>query len=280
MKKLSDTRAVMTCGSPIRVDAMARLVYRSALCGALALACSFAFGCTVDADTDAEDASETAADEGAARETEGGEDVAESQEAITACYQVHHHGGNAWEQDYEILMGCSCGPGYVRDFNNVWNNGAGSCNAVGWASPDPHDCRVRVHIHDSAFWAWGDCNVQVEQKLACPHNKCTTGAALAPECSPAVASICSVDPYCCTTAWDGLCVQEVRTVTNSLACPAGTCGHSLCSTGVKLTSGCDVPPASSSCVASICAVDPYCCSTSWDGLCVGEVASVCGKNCN
>jgi hypothetical protein len=32
-------------------------------------------------------------------------------------------------------------------------------------------------------------------------------------------------------------------------------------------------------VDRICAVDSYCCSVSWDGICVGEVASVCGMNC-
>jgi len=33
-------------------------------------------------------------------------------------------------------------------------------------------------------------------------------------------------------------------------------------------------------LAQICAVDPYCCNNSWDAICVGEVASVCGGTCN
>lgn len=32
-------------------------------------------------------------------------------------------------------------------------------------------------------------------------------------------------------------------------------------------------------MADICAVDSYCCQVSWDSLCVGEVASVCGQSC-
>jgi hypothetical protein len=264
---------------------MTHPIYRTALRGALALAISFAIGCAVSAETTTEDTAETADGDSAARETEADdstENVAVAQEELTACYEVKPHGGNLWEQDYEILMGCSCGSGYVRDFFNVWNNGAGSCNAVGWASPDPHDCRVRVHIHDSGGWVWGDCNVQVEERLTCPHDKCTAGGPLASECSAAAASICAVDPFCCTSAWDSICVREVQSVTNSLICPAsqGVCGHTLCTVGGKLTSGCDAPPASASCVASICAVDPYCCTNSWDSICVGRVASTCGKNCN
>jgi pseudolysin/vibriolysin len=52
-----------------------------------------------------------------------------------------------------------------------------------------------------------------------------------------------------------------------------TCAHAICSTGAKLTSGCDP------CVTSICARDGYCCSTQWDSICVGEVKSICGETC-
>lgn len=51
------------------------------------------------------------------------------------------------------------------------------------------------------------------------------------------------------------------------------CTHDKCVTGTKLVSGCDP------CVTSICAADAYCCNTSWDATCVGEVASVCGLTC-
>jgi hypothetical protein len=33
------------------------------------------------------------------------------------------------------------------------------------------------------------------------------------------------------------------------------------------------------CVAAICAADSFCCTTSWDNVCVNEVDTVCGKNC-
>ena len=52
-----------------------------------------------------------------------------------------------------------------------------------------------------------------------------------------------------------------------------SCTHPICSTGVKLVSGCDP------CVTEICAADSYCCSTKWDNICVGEVSSICGQSC-
>lgn len=53
----------------------------------------------------------------------------------------------------------------------------------------------------------------------------------------------------------------------------GTCAHPRCSTGAALAPSCDP------CVASICAADPFCCSTAWDGACVAQVATVCSKTC-
>jgi hypothetical protein len=50
-----------------------------------------------------------------------------------------------------------------------------------------------------------------------------------------------------------------------------TCVHGKCSSGTKLTGSCDA------CVAKVCASDSYCCSTAWDGQCVGEVGSACGQ---
>jgi len=52
-----------------------------------------------------------------------------------------------------------------------------------------------------------------------------------------------------------------------------TCSHSDCSTGGKLVATCDP------CVQKICAADSFCCSTSWDSVCVGEVKSICGQTC-
>lgn len=117
---------------------------------------------------------------------------------------------------------------------------------------------------------------------ACAHDQCTQGVALSGACSPTAATICAVDSYCCAVAWDSICVDEVQSIANNLVCTASAsrCEHTLCTSGATLTPGCDSPPIASSCVASICAVDPYCCNGAWDPICVSEVDSVCGKTCD
>jgi subtilisin family serine protease len=148
-----------------------------------------------------------------------------------------------------------------------------SANDIGAPGDDSVFGRGRLNVYNG---------VQAARAAACTHAKCSVGAALGSGCDTCTASICDLDPYCCDTYWDNICVNEVQSICGSLTCAAsqGTCGHTLCTTGATLTSGCDTPPAESSCVTSICAVDPYCCNTYWDGICVSEVQSVCGKNCN
>ena len=57
-------------------------------------------------------------------------------------------------------------------------------------------------------------------------------------------------------------------------CPGGcVCPHDTCTAGELLDPGCDP------CVGQVCAVDDYCCTTEWDGTCVGEAQKICGKDC-
>jgi hypothetical protein len=117
-----------------------------------------------------------------------------------------------------------------------------------------------------------------------PHNKCSVGPAGTPllNCpsDPCVQAVCQSDPFCCNTDWNQQCVNEVFSVCQSKSCSAsaGSCSHTLCTTGSTLVSGCD--SGSANCVQQICAVDSFCCTTEWDSICVGQVASVCGLNCN
>jgi hypothetical protein len=80
--------------------------------------------------------------------------------------------------------------------------------------------------------------------------------------------VCVYDSYCCTYSWDSLCVDEV----DSYSC--GTCGSTAgdcCE--VHSEPGC----SDASVEACVCAYDSYCCTTSWDSLCVSEVTSYsCG----
>jgi hypothetical protein len=61
----------------------------------------------------------------------------------------------------------------------------------------------------------------------------------------------------------------------ALSLPVG-CAHSPCQAGGTLVPGCG-PDA---CIGWICNVDSYCCDVAWDGICVGEVGSVCQRRCD
>jgi hypothetical protein len=64
-----------------------------------------------------------------------------------------------------------------------------------------------------------------------------------------------------------------RYATSEQRIEAPACEHAVCATGAGLVATCDP------CATTLCAQDPYCCTTSWDATCVGEVASICGKSC-
>jgi hypothetical protein len=115
---------------------------------------------------------------------------------------------------------------------------------------------------------------------ACAHPICAAGAYLDSSCDPCAALLCSKDPYCCSSEWDGTCVGEVTSICQQ-SCTAApppdagpsACTHSICSVGVALVISCDP------CATQLCAQDPYCCGATWDGTCVNEVTSICGQTC-
>jgi hypothetical protein len=54
---------------------------------------------------------------------------------------------------------------------------------------------------------------------ACSHDpRQAGGGPLAPGCDPCVDAVCAADPYCCTTDWDTICVDEVDVVCG-VPCP-------------------------------------------------------------
>jgi hypothetical protein len=106
----------------------------------------------------------------------------------------------------------------------------------------------------------------------CSHPICSSGGPLTSGCDPCATQICAADAYCCRQAWDNICVSEVATICGQ-SCGGSTCAHPICNTGKRLKASCDP------CASQICSVDPYCCNTKWDVVCVSEVGSVCGQNC-
>ncbi len=106
---------------------------------------------------------------------------------------------------------------------------------------------------------------------------CSANGGLGCDCDSCEALVCAADPFCCGTAWDGICAGEAATLCGDL-CAGGECGggttcSNCCSPNGGL--GCDDP----ACEALVCAADPFCCDTAWDGICAGEAATLCGDLC-
>ncbi len=90
-----------------------------------------------------------------------------------------------------------------------------------------------------------------------------------PGCSDSVccATVCSIEPSCCATAWDAVCVDAANLLCQ--LCGSGSSGSCFSPHG---TPACN----DATCCASVCAADPYCCQVSWDTTCVLGATTLCG----
>jgi hypothetical protein len=105
------------------------------------------------------------------------------------------------------------------------------------------------------------------------------------------------DSFCCSVAWDGICVGEALSFCGAppcdLTCPPGSSDEGE-ACGDDTNGGCNVPIIGDSncCVANggigcddptctdvVCSVDPFCCSVAWDGICAAEALSFCPELC-
>ena len=103
---------------------------------------------------------------------------------------------------------------------------------------------------------------------------CTVAALAACDEDPCVSAVCAQSPSCCAVAWTQACV-DLAVAAAACGMPTCACAHPICTGGGGvLAATCDP------CVAAVCAVDNYCCVTDWDGICVGEVATICDIDCN
>jgi hypothetical protein len=158
---------------------------------------------------------------------------------------------------------CNTGmPGICADGQTSCANGSVECIPV--TGPQAESCNG---VDD-------DCNGQVDNGNPGGGGACNTGmpgicAAGTTQCSGG-GLVCQQNQGAgnevCGNGLDDNCNGQVDEGCN-------TCAHDLCVTGVALTLGCHP------CVNQVCAIDPFCCNTSWDGICVGEVTSICGIPC-
>jgi hypothetical protein len=93
--------------------------------------------------------------------------------------------------------------------------------------------------------------------------------------------VCESDPFCCDEIngnWDASCVQAAYGANGLCLLPAcGAVGTGGCfdADGTPFCDDtCGGEPCSG-CCATVCSFDPFCCTTSWDGFCVGEAMAVC-----
>ncbi len=158
------------------------------------------------------------------------------------------------------------------------------CTEGGPLDPSCGTCAAAVCNADSFCCnnTWdGMCVAQVEDQCAggCSggggdtcHDQCEVGVAMAPSCNGCVSAICAIDPFCCQSSWDDLCVGLVANTCDG-ECSGGGCAHSECSQGGPLQIDC------SSCATTVCDADAFCCNIDWDAACVTEAEALCGGQC-
>ncbi len=160
-------------------------------------------------------------------------------------------------------------------------DGVGSCGSGGGcyaahAAPGCNDssCCVAVCAVDSycCLNQWDAVCVEEALALCSDCGEAGAGSCFVSHASPSCndsaccASVCSIDPYCCTTSWDSICSGEAITL-----CP--NCGDAETGSCYVVHAGrfCD----NAVCCESVCALDPYCCATSWDHFCVARAVESC-----
>ncbi|MFN9125542.1 MAG: SUMF1/EgtB/PvdO family nonheme iron enzyme, partial [bacterium] len=83
--------------------------------------------------------------------------------------------------------------------------------------------------------------------------------------------VCAVDISCCDIAWDASCAANAAKLCG--ICGGGVCGapnaNDCCM--VSLTPGC----ADAACCEQVCAVDQFCCNSSWDFACASQALQLC-----
>jgi hypothetical protein len=96
---------------------------------------------------------------------------------------------------------------------------------------------------------------------------CCSGTCDSGKCSSACSTAyCTTSADCCM----GYTCIAATCVANCVANPV--CDHDVCSPGGPLSPTCTATP--DPCITAVCQVDPYCCCSGWDTLCIGEAASI------
>jgi hypothetical protein len=173
---------------------------------------------------------------------------------------IHYTGRDAYDPPGTMFGGeitIIDGPG--SSFTNRWGDYS-SMNV------DPQDhCTfwyTMEYAKENGQWTTQIANFRFTE---CKGPSCNTGPPGSVD--PAIEeAICAVDPYCCNTWWDSICVDEVTTVAGQ---SCDSCEARSDSTGSYEW---DLPFNMQEDIAfAICQQDSFCCRITWDSICVWEV---------
>jgi len=136
-------------------------------------------------------------------------------------------------------------------------------------SADPFCCQTAwdaTCVNAVADECGGDCGGG-----ECSHSPCQQGGPLPDDCSPCASDVCNADDFCCSTDWDGLCVDQA--IDLCAECVEGGCAHDECLEGGPLEEAC------SPCAAAVCGADDFCCTMLWDNFCVDAAVADAACSC-
>jgi hypothetical protein len=130
-----------------------------------------------------------------------------------------------------------------------------------------------------AALALPECGCSYECGDTCAGDCCRAHDNQACDDAECCAVVCQLDPYCCDTVWDTACAADARSLCTAKdeACPVPPCGSDLLQSCCTVGNG---PNCSdSSCCEAVCAIDPVCCSTVWDTICVDQAVAIPSCKC-
>jgi hypothetical protein len=151
--------------------------------------------------------------------------------------------------------------------------GGGIGDALSWQNSFENDFDL-AFCADVTLGDPGGCALQINPGCLVATNPCSQASAL-PGCSDEVCCslVCESLPLCCQAAWSASCVSAAA----SLCTQCGAAGTGNCFIA-DFTPYCDDSCNADSCIgccAKVCATDPFCCDTAWDGFCVFTAQQVC-----
>lgn len=116
--------------------------------------------------------------------------------------------------------------------NQICNAMPSCCSSNGWWTSSCKNAVTSICGKSCSTGTWSQtcvdkvnttCGAFCQQDTGCAHDKCYEGGKLAAACDPCVGKICAADPYCCNTAWDSICVDEVNSLCGKNCAPQGIC---------------------------------------------------------